>query len=114
MLVDGTMNAEFSGGGSLSDLLGKVDNLHDPVPILNKRPVTYVLVIFFLVSCSGCVILTSNVAGRRLTEEKILAAASAALRLYVRFRVTRCPGWDDLFIGLSMVRLPVLYPGTGG
>lgn len=39
-----------AGAESLADLLGKVDNLHDPVPILNKRPVAYGLVLFLLVS----------------------------------------------------------------
>lgn len=27
-----------------------------------------------------------------------------ALRLYTRFRIVRAPGWDDLFIGLALVR----------
>jgi hypothetical protein len=27
-------------------------------------------------------------------------------RLYVRFRVVRLPGWDDLFVILYLVRIP--------
>lgn len=34
----------------LFDLLGKVDNLDEPIPPLNRRPVAYGLIISFLVS----------------------------------------------------------------
>lgn len=47
------MVSGISGGGSLSDLLGKVDNLNDPVPVLNKRSVAYGLVLFLLVSSAS-------------------------------------------------------------
>ncbi|CAN8098389.1 unnamed protein product [Discula destructiva] len=70
-----------AGEDLISSLVGKVDNLDDPIPALNKKPMVYLLILFFL----------------------ILALASGILRLYVRFRVTKCPGWDDFFIGLSLL-----------
>ena len=36
---------------SVFDLIGKYDNLNDPVPTLNTRPAVYGIVITFLVSC---------------------------------------------------------------
>lgn len=50
-------NINVPAAASLEDLLGKVDNLHDPVPILNRRPVAYGLILFILVrsirNCKG-------------------------------------------------------------
>lgn len=34
-----------------------------------------------------------------------MAYICCGLRFYVRLRVTRCPGWDDLFLCLSLVSL---------
>lgn len=53
-------NIEVPAAASLEDLLGKVDNLHDPVPILNRRPVAYGLVLFLLVSVRCVMILSST------------------------------------------------------
>lgn len=35
---------------SFTELIGKVDNLHDPVPAINTRPVMLAIVLTFLVS----------------------------------------------------------------
>jgi len=32
-----------------------------------------------------------------------LSAISVLFRLYVRFRIVKAPGWDDLFVGLFLV-----------
>lgn len=39
------------------------------------------------------------------TPIQVLAWAAVALRLYTRFRVVRAPGWDDLLIGIALVRV---------
>ncbi|KAG6361472.1 hypothetical protein INS49_009699 [Diaporthe citri] len=71
----------MSNASSIFDLLGQVDNLSEPVPTLNQRPVAFGLLISFLAVSYIC----------------------AISRLYVRFRVTKCPGWDDLLVFLSMI-----------
>lgn len=50
MSIQGAPITRLSGGDLLADLLGRVDNLHDPVPVLNKRPAVYGLVLVLLVS----------------------------------------------------------------
>lgn len=88
---------------SIYELLGKVDNLNDPIPPLNKPRIAYSLVMLFLVSHLQ---LHSVITGApKLTTPQTLAYISASIRLYVRFRVTRCPWWDDFFIVLSMVSI---------
>ncbi|KAJ0274769.1 hypothetical protein COL26b_010920 [Colletotrichum chrysophilum] len=66
--------------GSILDLLGKADNLSDPMPILNERAAVLGMVISFLVVAWICGIF----------------------RLYVRFFVAHCLGWDDFFVVLAM------------
>ncbi|KAJ4386469.1 hypothetical protein N0V93_009365 [Gnomoniopsis smithogilvyi] len=61
---------------SLYASVGSYDNLNEPTPFFNNRAAGYGFVITFLAISSLC----------------------ASLRLYVRFFVTRCPGWDDYFI----------------
>lgn len=65
---------------SVYDLLGKVDNLSDPEPILNSTPVAYGLVISLLVFSSLCVFG----------------------RIWVRHFITHSLGWDDAFVVLTM------------
>ncbi|KAJ9156384.1 Integral membrane protein [Pleurostoma richardsiae] len=77
-------------GASVFDLVGKVDNLHDPVPVLNKREAVLGVVITFLLLSWSC----------------------AAVRLYTRVFTLRCPGWDDFFVVLVMVTTLVLSIGT--
>ncbi|KAF6802826.1 integral membrane protein [Colletotrichum musicola] len=76
--------------GSILELLGKADNLNDPVPALNNRAAVLGMVISFLVAAWIC----------------------GAFRLYVRFFVARCPGWDDLFVVLVMLSSLLLSAGT--
>lgn len=66
---------------SIYDLLGKVDNLNDPVPILNRSSTIYGLVLSFLALSSLCVLG----------------------RLWIRFFITHSPGWDDLFVVLAVL-----------
>lgn len=65
---------------SVYDLLGKVDNLNDPEPILNGKSVEYGLVISFLVVSSLCVFG----------------------RIWVRHFLTHSFGWDDVFVVSTM------------
>ncbi|KAK2599417.1 hypothetical protein N8I77_011171 [Diaporthe amygdali] len=71
----------MSNASSIFDLLGQVDNLSEPTPALNQRPLAFGLLISFLIVSYLC----------------------ATARLYVRFRVSKCPGWDDLLVFLSMM-----------
>ncbi|KAH8897804.1 hypothetical protein GQ53DRAFT_884653 [Thozetella sp. PMI_491] len=75
---------------SVFDLVGKYDNLHDPVPFLNTRPAIFGLIITFL----------------------ILSWTCAVSRLYTRFVVLNSPGWDDAFVILVMLTTLVLSLGT--
>lgn len=40
----------MSNASTIFDLLGQADNLNEPVPVLNQRPVAFGLLISFLVS----------------------------------------------------------------
>ncbi|KAH8660490.1 hypothetical protein BX600DRAFT_499645 [Xylariales sp. PMI_506] len=75
---------------SVLDLLGKYNNLHDPTPVLNTREAVFGLVIPFL----------------------ILSWACGATRLYTRFCILKCPGWDDFFVVLVMITTLILSVGT--
>ncbi|KAF3761577.1 hypothetical protein M406DRAFT_323931 [Cryphonectria parasitica EP155] len=66
---------------ALYDLVGLAENLHEPEPPLNHRPVAFGLIISLMVVSVLC----------------------ACARLYVRFKITRCPGWDDVFVILSVI-----------
>lgn len=66
---------------SVYDLLGKVDNLSDPEPVLNSKSATYGIVISFLVFSFLCVFW----------------------RIWVRLLVTHSLGWDDVFVILTML-----------
>ncbi|KAF9870945.1 integral membrane protein [Colletotrichum karsti] len=77
-------------GESILDLLGKADNLSDPKPVLNERPAVLGMVISFLIFSWICGIF----------------------RLYVRFFIARCPGWDDLFVVLVLFSSTLLSVGT--
>jgi hypothetical protein len=37
-------------------------------------------------------------------QSQVMSWICVALRLFVRFRVVRAPGWDDLLVVLSLVR----------
>lgn len=65
----------------LTDLISN-DNLDDPVPLLAHKAAVYGLVISSLVLVTICV----------------------SMRLYVRFFVTRSPGYDDYCVTLTFVR----------
>lgn len=101
----------------LFELLGKVDNLNDPIPPLNRRSLSYGLILVFLVSglpppesyllhihTRVLYVIPSSYRGSKTHQAQIFALSSASARLYVRLRVTKCAWWDDLFIVLSMVR----------
>ncbi|WQF83981.1 hypothetical protein CDEST_08995 [Colletotrichum destructivum] len=75
---------------NIVELLGKADNLSDPEPALNSRPAVLGMVISFL----------------------ILAWMCGSFRLYVRYFVLRCPGWDDYFVMLSMLTSLLLSAAT--
>ncbi|KAJ4404689.1 hypothetical protein N0V82_010451 [Gnomoniopsis sp. IMI 355080] len=64
----------------LQDLI-TFDNLNDPVPVWNREATIYGLVISFLIFTTICV----------------------SMRLYVRFLVTRSPGYDDYVILLNLI-----------
>lgn len=66
---------------TLVDLIGVVDNLGEPEPILNRKRAILGIVISFQTFTWMCVLF----------------------RLYTRFIIVRAPGWDDLFVILSAV-----------
>ncbi|KAK4235833.1 hypothetical protein C8A03DRAFT_17477 [Achaetomium macrosporum] len=66
--------------------LGAADNLGDATPQVNKRETILGLCITFAVLAWICV----------------------AFRLFVRLRLIRSPGWDDLFVVLSLGKLLTL------
>jgi len=70
---------------SFYDLLGKADNLHDPVPPLNHKPVILGFVISFM----------------------ILAILCVMLRIWCRIFVMRASGWDDFFLILAVISLSI-------
>ncbi|KAK9775531.1 hypothetical protein AB5N19_08694 [Seiridium cardinale] len=76
----------MAGEQRLVDLLGIYDNLHEPTPSWNKSSTIIPSIIVFLVVTWICVIF----------------------RIYTRFRILYSPGWDDLFVVLT------LLSGTGG
>lgn len=90
----------MSNASSVFDLLGQVDNLNEPVPALNQRPVAFGLLISFLVSRPED---RTRRLGQNLTSRQAVSYICATARLYVRFRVSKCAGWDDLLVFLSMV-----------
>ncbi|KAH8200488.1 hypothetical protein TruAng_005381 [Truncatella angustata] len=58
-------------------------NLNDPEPLANRKETILGCVITFLIVSWICV----------------------SLRLYVRFKIVRAPGWDDLFVGLYLITM---------
>lgn len=65
---------------SVYDLLGKVDNLDEPEPVLGRHATAYGLVISLLVISSLCVLG----------------------RIWIRHFITHSLGWDDLFVVSTM------------
>lgn len=65
---------------SVYDLLGKVDNLDESEPVLNRKSTIYGLVISFLVFSSLC----------------------AFGRIWIRVFITHSPGLDDVFVVLTV------------
>ncbi|KAH8887860.1 hypothetical protein GQ53DRAFT_872620 [Thozetella sp. PMI_491] len=66
---------------SLVDLLGKEDNLNEPIPGINHREAILGVVITFMVLSWLC----------------------TCFRLYIRLIVVRTPGWDDFFLTLYLL-----------
>ncbi|KAI4597378.1 hypothetical protein KJ359_004484 [Pestalotiopsis sp. 9143b] len=60
-------------------------NLHDPEPLANKKATLLGWVITFLIASWVCV----------------------SMRLWVRFRIVRAPGWDDFFVVLYLLTMTV-------
>ncbi|KAF4780741.1 hypothetical protein HER10_EVM0001734 [Colletotrichum scovillei] len=75
---------------SFMELVGKVNNLNDPRPALNQKPVMLGIVISFL----------------------ILALLCAGMRLWTRIFIVRAVGWDDFFLVLVMISISVGSIGT--
>lgn len=98
----------MSNESTVFDLLGQVDNLNEPVPALNQRAVAFGLLISFLVSRPR----PDRRLELKLINRQVVSYICAIARLYVRFRVSKCPGWDDLLVFLSMVYMnALLIPG---
>ncbi|KAK2049735.1 hypothetical protein LZ31DRAFT_286401 [Colletotrichum somersetense] len=76
--------------GNIMELLGQADNLSDPEPTLNKQPAVLGMVLSFMA----------------------LAWICGVYRLYVRYFILRCPGWDDYFVVLSMLTSLLLSAAT--
>ncbi|KAM7216783.1 hypothetical protein V8F06_007893 [Rhypophila decipiens] len=75
-------------GGSEDTLLGRIgfaNNLDEPVPAFNRRETILGLCISFLIVSWVCV----------------------GFRLYARFHVIKSPGWDDLFVVLSLITMTI-------
>ncbi len=85
-----------------------------PVLILNHRPTLLGLMISFLVwrlafpsSPPPLGILMAFICGvEGDSSVQVFSWICCLLRLYTRFFILRAPGWDDLFIILTMVRRP--------
>ncbi|KDN60950.1 hypothetical protein CSUB01_07319 [Colletotrichum sublineola] len=77
--------------GNIIELLGKTDNLSDPEPALNKQSAVLGMVLSFMV----------------------LAWICGFYRLYVRYFILQCPGWDDFFVVLSLDFVKVFYVCNG-
>ncbi|PSR88581.1 hypothetical protein BD289DRAFT_498805, partial [Coniella lustricola] len=72
---------------SLFQSIGSYDNLDEPTPFFAKKAAIYGFVITFLT----------------------ISSISASLRLFIRFFVSRCPGWDDYFIILIFLITDLLW-----
>ncbi|KAK3361802.1 hypothetical protein B0T24DRAFT_96075 [Lasiosphaeria ovina] len=68
---------------TLMGLIGVANNLDEPKPSINKKETILGLIITFLALAWICV----------------------SIRLYTRFRVIKSPGWDDLFVFLSLMAM---------
>lgn len=66
---------------TLIDLIGAVNNLGEPEPVLNRREAILGIVISFSIISWSC----------------------SLLRFYTRFRVMKSPWWDDFFVLMSSV-----------
>lgn len=66
---------------TLVDLIGAVDNLGEPQPVLNRKSAILGVVISFTTASWIC----------------------ALFRFYTRFRIIKSPWWDDFFVLLSSV-----------
>jgi len=76
--------------GNILELLGKTDNLSDPEPTLNRQAAVLGMVLSFMTVAWIC----------------------GVYRLYVRYFILRCPGWDDYFVILSMLTSLLLSAAT--
>lgn len=65
----------------ITQMLLHAPDPNEPIPISNRRETIYGVTVPFL----------------------LLSWAAVGLRLWVRFRVMREPGWDDLFVVLAAV-----------
>lgn len=90
----------MSNASSTFDLLGQVDNLTEPTPVLNQRPLAFGLLISFLVSRQR---QPYRLEWNLTRKSQAVSYICAIARLYVRFRVSKCAGWDDLLVFLSMI-----------
>lgn len=99
---------------SILALFGAYDNLHDAPDFFNYEANILGITISCMVSQMGLVFiagiqqvtgLASHKYYKSLTTTlcQIITWTCALLRLYVRLLVLRAPGWDDLFVTLSLV-----------
>ncbi|KAH8896470.1 hypothetical protein GQ53DRAFT_838575 [Thozetella sp. PMI_491] len=71
----------MAGEPTLGDILGTPTNYTDTPPPINNPSTVLILTLCFLFLSWSCVLL----------------------RLYTRFFVIRCPGWDDFFVGIYLL-----------
>ncbi|KAH6844493.1 hypothetical protein B0I37DRAFT_164409 [Chaetomium sp. MPI-CAGE-AT-0009] len=74
-----------AGDDTLMGLIGAVDNFGEAVPLVNKRETILGLCIAFALMSWICV----------------------AFRIFVRLVLIRAPGWDDVFVVLSLLTISV-------
>lgn len=111
----------------MSDFRYSYDNLDEPEPLSNRPELIWGVVIscmvcyFFLGRCARTLravclylptylylpirllVVKSKKSILILLQFQMVSWICVCLRLYVRFRIVRAPGWDDLCVGLYLV-----------
>lgn len=95
----------------ITDLLGSYDNFDEEPDYLNNPTNILAVTITFMVSYLPAwlptephfSLVSASFVLIFLTIPQILSWICALLRLYTRFLIVRSPGWDDVFVILSLV-----------
>jgi hypothetical protein len=80
-------------------------NLHDPEPLANKKATLLGWVITFLVISESwhSFGISRNTELTLSLVHQIASWVCVSMRLWVRLKIVRAPGWDDFFVVLYLV-----------